>query len=395
MVPSYTFTAVLFATLAVLAAVGALQTDSSGRWSSATGVFLGLAAWSKQTIGAYIVVAFIAAAAASPDVRRLTGRVVVGLLGVSFAMVSYLAVTGSLADAFENMVTFPLSSFAAGADVPVPMLGQVGVDRAGLEALLFFAALGALGLAIAAHGWLYAARGIRPGSAELLVTLAAAGVFLVTTERYSFLKLRAALPLVIGAAAVAGAEVLKPSGGWSRRLLIGALACPLALLAVVGVHYAAERTEGLVEWRHAGEALRLTSREAERASFAVTVLEGLPRNRSVMVLPAAPLYYVLADRKNPTGVDLVIPANVTDSGRAEVLAALDDVDAVLLDESYLFDGERPLSDYEPLLATALSAERFELACRDASGLALYVDGSDQTLLERACREVDATNVGGS
>lgn len=368
-VPSYSLTAALFAVATVFAALQA-ERHASSKWAVAAGLFLAFAGWSKQTVGIYMALALSASGVVCPALRRHFRLAALAALLVSAGFLLYLAQARALDDFIRDAVTFPITSFDSEADLPVPSLSQAGLGTYGLRAGLFFAAVGALLAVACIHGYLFVKQRLVPSAGEILVSFSAAAVFLIVTERYSFFNLRAAFPLLIATTVVAGDKLYQHANGYWRRITVVAICAVVGLLMGTGVHMTARHGDGLVARSFQDQKLLLHADDALRADFVLSLISDIPHDRSVLVLPASPLYYFLSDRPNPSPLDLVIPGNVTPTGRRQLLDEIMRADVVIVDESFSMEG-RYLEDYEPQVV-ALIRDEFKPDRRHPSGLIMFV-----------------------
>jgi len=355
--------------VALACALGALL--ALPRQVAWAGVLAGLCALWRLEFAAYLAVGILAAIAVAPESARARRRraitFLVPALGLTAVLYAPLLVAAGLGPSWRLLVRYPLTQFQTYQGLPFPLAHPGPIDTSSVgnflghsaeNLLLYYLPLALVLGTAAALGRI--ALGFTRGRAHQL----AGAIFAIGMGHY--LVVRADVfhtaPLAVMAsvliawalsrpvarrAGAAGAVDGAPAAGSAPKprppRLLAVAAGALAALAAVSLAYVviegADRQRLLLKTREA--ALRLPAADGVRAPPAVAaplvaavhavdgrVPSGQPIYvtglRADLVTAGDPLFYVLADRPNPTRYDIAAPGVVTSAPvQREIAAALE------------------------------------------------------------------------
>lgn len=345
--------AVWWGSVFALAAVWQITVAVSGgraRHALAAGVLTSLTFAVRQDQGFYLSLAVLAYAGAlawlAPAGTRLGARRLLagwgaGGLAVALPLLVFWAVSGALPAMLDELVVFPLTTYAQTSSLPWPGFSSAQKFRMNVETACFY-----LPPLVIAPSLAVLARRLRAGTAgagELNVWLVSALAALFYAQVFARSDL---YHLVIG---LAPTWVLL---GWlletaSRALAVRTASPRVAPIVVfglalaVGVGVYTQLRDRLV--RPIPEDRRLVQLDRAGVYLAdgpATALEeevrflqsAAPGDRAILVLPYEPMYYFLAERRNPTRWNYLWPGDQTPEQHRALLmqAAADPPAAVVL-----------------------------------------------------------------
>jgi hypothetical protein len=304
----------------------------------AAGVLAGMAAAWRIEFAAYLGLGIVLAYAVRPlaraDFTRDAGRFAAAALAVAFVLYLPVVAAAGLGDAWELLVRYPLEDFGDYQSLPFPLDydGPLNTGSPGgflsdsAENLLVFYLPLALVLGLAGSLVALALRFQRERWPQVASAVFALGMahYLVTRPDVFHTAPLAVMAAVLAAWAIAGRREPHPA----RRRRIAALAgtgLAAGALAYAIVEGADRRW---LELRTDHVALRVAAADGARIRPAARApLERAVRHvrrrvpagepvyvatrRSDLVTSGHPLFYVLADRPNPTRYDIQAPGVVT------------------------------------------------------------------------------------
>ena len=315
----------------------------------AAGALAGLAAVWRIEFAAYLGVGVLIAYAFLSDpgaVRvRLAARFAVAASGVAALLYLPVVAAAGLGDSFDLLVRYPLEDFSDYQSLPFPFdydgplnTGSIGgfLSDSAENLLLFYLPLALVAGLVAALAAL-ALRFERTRAWQIAGAVFAIGMahYLVTRPDVFHTAPLAVMDAVLAAWAL-GAP---PAAAGARRALVTAGAAVAALAVGYAVVEGADRSWLELRTDYAelrlppadGVRVRESSRESlERAVHEVQarVPQGDPiyvaTRRSDLVTSGNPLFYVLADRPNPTRYDIQAPGVITSAPvQREIVADLE------------------------------------------------------------------------
>ncbi|HLV80281.1 MAG TPA: glycosyltransferase family 39 protein, partial [Chthonomonadaceae bacterium] len=338
-VPSYAFTALMFALASIYCGLIGIQEPKRGPFLLC-GLFAGMALWSKQTIGAYVLVG-MAPILLARSVRKVSiPNIAAGFLLITVPMLAYLLLMGAWPAFVQDTILYPAASFRRAAGIPTPSLTAVGIKFHSLPADLYW--LSVLGL-LAALIWI----GMHWRERDLkfvYLTFSALCMFCVTHERFGFLKLRVGLPLVVIVLLVLAARCL--TGRRQALLLVALVPIWLATILYTGRLYRDKDVSPDTRWVAAQpESIYMEALQVRTLETCIAFLRAHPTSRTLIV-PYLPAAYFYADSLPPSRYDLMIPANLPPGSHQEIARDIARADYVLYVPSSDFDGV-PLAKYDP------------------------------------------------
>lgn len=292
-------TALVAILAALLATTTALGPGSPSSRLFLAGLLLGLTVWFRHDFGLYATAACtvtVALASRLPSRDDTTARHVAravatlwsGVAVPVLAMGCYFFARGALGSMVQQMIVFPVTTFASVRELPAPALGAVtdGVPFG----LLFWLTPPTL-LAGAALAGLDLRRGARDASALLLVSLSGLFVFNYARVRADFEHLWPAMVLAIPVFVALGTRAWR-SALDRRRLLLGVVGG--LLLASVGAF-------GVVVTRAAYQALT-----SIRPARLLDTIPGTLPTAGVWLDPALEKALLFLDARVPAGAPVFV-----------------------------------------------------------------------------------------
>jgi hypothetical protein len=315
----------------------------------AAGVLAGLAAAWRIEFAAYLGVGVLVAYAFRPEpgaVRaRLAARFAAAAAGVAALLYLPVVAAAGLGDSFDLVIRYPLEDFSDYQSLPFPFnydgplnTGSIGgfLSDSAENLLLFYLPL-ALVLGLVAALAALALRFERKRAWQLAGAVFAVGMahYLITRPDVFHTAPLAVMDTVLAAWALGA----RPVAAGARRTLVTVGAAVAVLAVGYAVVEGADRTWLELRTDYAelrlppadGVRVRASSRDAlERAVHEVQrrVPDGDPiyvaTRRSDLVTSGNPLFYVLADRPNPTRYDIQAPGVITSAPvQREIVADLE------------------------------------------------------------------------
>jgi hypothetical protein len=345
----------------VLAVLRLLLVSRDGRGAGrlfAGGVLLGLAVSCKQSYG------FVALIAAAMSVVGLSARLgplvwmLAGVAAVGIPQLAYYAGQGALRELIDDTILDTLTAVPAFYYHPIPSLFgglPTGPDEGpflfrylppslnnyviengtllgwrptrrfylGVIKMTYYLPIGVLvgGICVAV---------LRIGTFESrwrarVVTVFSAALFLTLFPNSGAAHLVGLLPPVLIVAAWLGHRTSEAVPAPARRCLgLGVAGGVVAMMAFAGIV-----GRDLVRWHSASldtarGRLLVKPEHAAVAGGAIEYIRRVtPQHAEVLVLPYVPIYYFLAERRNPTRFDLVLPGNVGSCEENEIIDVLE------------------------------------------------------------------------
>jgi hypothetical protein len=377
--------------MAAFCAMRAARTGS-GRWAVATGFATATTILSRHDQGFYIALSILTYllalrwsgdAAVSGRVPRLLRNWVVGAAAPLFLLAIWWFASGALPSMFRQLVVFPLTTYAKTSALPMPVFMPGQSARELLVVATFYLppivdALAGLWLVSAMIG-----RRFRVEHAHITFIVAWSAFFYCQVLTRSDLQhlLITLCPFFVvlawggsalTAGAVAAVRAKFGAGSFVSRATRPVLAGVMILL---GAWVLTELSPVAMP----GTAMPLTTLNLERGGVQLdehlaTRVEGIVKTiqeysepgSAILALPYAPMFYFLADRRNPTHWNYLWPGDQTaEDHQALIAQAKNDPPAVIA-----LLGEDEMESYAgPILDYVRSGHRL---VRDYGGLTLYV-----------------------
>ena len=301
-----------------------------GRWPSlalfGAGLFAGAALTITHTRGALLCVAVLAVLLGAPAERRRCAPALAGMAIFPVVTLLYLAATGTLAPAFDGLVRFPLTRYAAIQGVTFGRFATLA-DAAVVAFLPATAVLAAVGVAVA-RGALWRERRFHVCLALAIVGIV--GAF----PRPDTPHLAYAAPLAAPLFALVVAEVL-------GRLPARTATAAAALLVVVALGQLAYAATLRVRVLSRPTALIATARGtvehpagpwARDLAALVTRIERTGARDGFFFYPYAPMLPYLTARRHAAALDVLTPGYTTPAQfRGACLRVLRDAQWVVID----------------------------------------------------------------
>ena len=363
-----------------------------GRWALATGFGTAITILSRHDQGFYLVLSILAyflalrlsgEAAVSARVPRLLGNWVVGAAAPLLPLGIWWLASGALPSMFRQLVVFPLTTYAKTSALPMPVFrpGQ-SVQELLVVAMFYLPPIidTVVGL------WLLMAmirRRFRVEHAHITFLFAWSALFycqvltrsdvqhlLVTLCPFFVVLAWGATALSAGAAAAVQGKF--DASSYVSRATGPALAGVVILLCAwilaefrPAVIPATAPTLATLNLERGGVQL-----EGDLVTKLEEIIKTIPKfsepGSAMLALPYAPMFYFLADRRNPTHWNYLWPGDQTPEDHQELIAqAKSDPPAVIA-----LLGEDEMAPYaQPILDYVKSGHRL---VRDYGGLTLYV-----------------------
>jgi hypothetical protein len=348
---------------------------------------------SRQDLGCYLLIALAAfvlalrvASEAKPAVagRRLVSAWAMSAAALAVPLGLYWAASGALPSMFRQLVWFPLTRYAETSSLPMPRLGFDQPPEAFLLALLFYlppAVAGATAI------WLLVSAVRRRFCQEharvaFIAALSLSFYFQVLIRSDVFHLLITLAPFFV----LCGCVLDRASSLLERRIrkVVGPEARWNSFVAGPAVLLAALSSAALFLWFTAPVLLPRPDPDARtlsidrggvflapgRASGIEAVKETIQHyaepDRSILCLPYQPMFYFLAERRNPTRWNYIWPGDQSEEDhRALIEQAREDPPAVVV-----IAGWREVNEYAPVILEYVDFE-YRLAY-DLSDMAIYL-----------------------
>jgi len=391
-VPSAVWHGVVAALVAAFCALRAAATERRG-WAVAGGIATMLTILSRQDLGFYLLIALAVfilalrfASKATPGVagRRLVSAWAASAAALAVPLGLYWTASGALPFMFRQLVWFPLTRYAETSSLPMPRLGFDQPPEAFLLALLFYlppAVVGvtAIWLLVSAVRKRFRQEHARVGFIAALSLLFYVQV-LVRSDVFHLMITLA--PFFV----LCGCVLDRASGLLERRIgkLVGSEARWTSCVAEQAVLLVAVSCAALFVWFTAPILLPRLDPDARtlsidrggvflspgRASGIESVKEAIQYyaepDRSILCLPYQPMFYFLAERRNPTRWNYIWPGDQSEEDhRALIEQAREDPPAIVV-----VAGWSEVNEYAPAILGYVNFE-YKLAY-DLSDMAIYL-----------------------
>jgi hypothetical protein len=328
----------LFAALLFMRAVA----NGAAGWGIAAGSVTALALLARHDQGLYLVVSLLAYAVflrvaddRSGDpvaVSRLLGRWAVGFGAVVLPLASVWFLAGAASDMLEQLVVFPLTTYARTSSIPMPWFRASQHTGESLLVACFYLPPLVQGLTAVWLGATFVRGGFRKREATIaFVVIFAALFYLQVVTRSDVNHLLVTLAPFFALCGVWMGEAMERTssrigsllGGESRRrdALLGAalvLACACGIGVWAGVqlrpHLSRSFDEPMATVSLPRAGIRLEEPRARALTQLVTIIgHQVPPDRSILCLPYQPMFYFLAERRNPTRWNYLWPGDQSES----------------------------------------------------------------------------------
>lgn len=304
------------------------------RWAFASGLAAALTLASRHDQGLYVCLSIagylsLRAVFAAAGSGRVARSWLAGLAALSLPCLTYWAAVGALPSMFQQLVVFPLTTYAATSAVPWPELQASASMGQNLAVALYYVPALAVVLGAATLGRRAATRALAGADFDLALLVALAGLFYVQVFARSdlyHLVITLAPAYVLLACGLEGCarwlEAAEPHAPVWRGVLalagVGALGAAVLWLSAPAFLEPAQRERRLVALPRAG--VWVPPREASVIEGAVAFFRNNVRaEESILALPYQPIYYFLAERRNPTRWLYLWPGDQTPDDHAELL----------------------------------------------------------------------------
>jgi hypothetical protein len=379
---------------ALMAAFCAMRaaTTGGGRWALATGFATAMTILARHDQGFYLVLSILTyllalrwsgEAAVSARVPRLLRNWVVGAAAPFLLLGIWWLASGALPSMFRQLVVFPLTTYAKTSGLPMPVFrpGQSAQELL-VVALFYLPPIvdAFVGL------WLVLAmirRRFRVEHAHITFILVLSAFFYCQVLTRSDLDhlLFTLCPFFVvlawGATALSAGAAAAVQDKFGSSLLVTRATRPAlaAVMILLGAWVLTELSPAVMPATPPTLAtLNLERGHVLLDGHLATKLEGIVKTiqeysepgSAILALPYAPMFYFLADRRNPTHWNYLWPGDQTAEDHQSLIAqAKNDPPAVIA-----LLGEDQMASYaQPILDYVKSGHRL---VRDYGGLTLYV-----------------------
>lgn len=339
-VPNYSFTSSLFFILTVL--ILSLHFFKNKGFSRflifLAGTSAALTFWSKQTIGVYLMCGFLFFVFLFWNDKRIRNKrfwawFLAGHLFIDLLFICFIIVRGATSGWINDTLLIGLR-FSGEAKINPPLLFT------GEATSLVRLAFNVLVIVIVFEVMRFTYLRIKKHSSEttmieFYIFILGLALFFITNERFSPLKLAVGSQLLVLYLVLRTANTRK-----LRRYLYLATLLVIVILNILMISSRAGSSQKYIQYKSTKGNLLLTPADHQRLTYAVDFIE---RNhkKSILVLPSSPVYYYFGGINNPTRFDLVIPGNLSNADKHELIANMRcAIDYIIFDESWAFDGKQ-------------------------------------------------------
>lgn len=357
------------ASLAAAVCVFLSLEDSPARRAAtfAAGLFAGIALTVTQTRGAILSVALLAVLATLPGARARLASVVAGMTVGPAAVILYLALTGALVNAADNLIWFPSHRYAAVQYLP---FGSFATWTDAVTVAVFPVAFLLTGAAVGLkpHGAIW--RDPRSRTALALAIVGLLGAFPRPDIVHLNFTVPLACPLVAVVAPYVSGRLRRPARIAARGLVIG--------LCILAVAYATKRRMDVVAGpletiaTPQGTTVRLAGPWTTDFGQLMARLDGVPPGDPVFFYPYLPMLPYLTGLPDATAVDVMVPGYTTPEQFSETCArVVRDARWVVVDRTW--SDPRKLHALFPALSDPDPPEKraFEAALAQAFDQVVY------------------------
>ena len=353
--PSYSWNSVL---LAIISMIFLFDFVKNGKSNSGyfSGLFLFLAGFFKQSIGFYAFVAYLIILVYlyfsfnKEKTVSFIKKFVLVLLSLSFVYLSFFVYTGAFSDMYTYILKFPLTVFSEARLYPpsIYQLKNIFFDFRveNLSPYLFY-----FQLLVLITSFVLILRNFyrrKVDSYLFILFVFSAFIFLHNFERYSFLKVRTTLPLLIVLFFYLIWKLINFKRDYRKIIIVSLVFCVVALSSAS--YYLREKYFKYLNYD--SEFLQIdgllvnvnTNIKYDKLIDDINLF--IQKDELLFIYPMNPMLYSLLGRQNPTRFDLVIPGNFDENILDEIIETLEirNVKYLVYDEPHYMD-DKKFEDY--------------------------------------------------